>query len=483
MTAGHVPADFPATASGAPMSRVPGSFRDPAGFVFRRDGRLLRQVNVSHARTWDEVVASGLFEALWERQLLVAHADVDVALGDERAHAVIAPRELPTVSHPHEWAPGQLRAAALATLEVQQVALDHGMILRDASAHNIQFDRGRPVFIDTLSFAPIEPDAPWVAYGQFCEHFLAPLAVQVLTDARLRRLLVARVDGIELDLASSLLSNMSKLRPGLFQHVVMHGRSQVRAARRQDTSAAGAGGASSGRGARFSHNALVGLAASLRRTVEHLRFDPPDTAWGDYYASIDHYDDEAMQAKVDHVADLIDRVAPAVVWDLGANTGRFSRLAVEAGAHTVAWDIDVAAVEQAWQEVAAQAPVDLLPLVLDLANPSPGLGWRHSERASLVDRGPVDLVLALALVHHLAIGGNVPLGDVVALLADLGDHVVFEWVPKDDPKVQVLLSTREDVFSDYTREVLVEAVDQHFDTRQVVALPGTARELFFLRRR
>lgn len=458
------------------VNRIPGSFRDPAGFVYRRDGQLLRQINTSHAQVWDEVVASGLFTALWKKGLLIPHEEVDLVLGDDRAHAVIAPQAIASLSQPHEWAPGQLRAAALTTLEIQKVALDHGMILRDASAHNIQFHMGRPVFIDTLSFAPIEPDAPWAAYGQFCEHFLAPLSLQVLVDARLRRLLVGRLDGVELDFASTLLPGRTKLRPGLAQHVHMHARAR-----------GGAGSASSSdakpRTAKFSHAALVGLADSLRRTVEHLTFDPGPTVWGNYYAEIDHYDQEAMEAKVEIVTRHIAAVAPATVWDLGANTGRFSRLAVAAGADTVAWDIDVGAVEQAWQAIAAEAPQSLLPLVLDLTNPSPGLGWRHRERESLTDRGRVDLVMALALVHHLSIGGNVPLPDVIDMLADVGDHVIFEWVPKPDPKVQVLLSTREDVFGNYTRDVLVAAIDRRFDTREVVSVPGTHRELFLLDRR
>ncbi len=467
------------------ITRVAGSFRDPAGFVFTRDGRLLRQVNQRHASTWDAVASSGLFPALWEADLLVGHREVDRALGTDDAHVVIEPDRIPLLSQPHEWAPGQLRAAALATLRVQRVALDHGMALRDASAHNIQFRAGRAVFIDTLSFAPLEEGRPWIAYGQFCEQFLAPLALQALVDPRLRRLLVGRLDGVELDLASRLLPGRTRLRPGLAQHVHLHAKARGRGG-------GGDGDADTGgrrREATFSHNALVGLVDSLRRTVEHLTWQPGGTVWGDYYAEADHYSDQAMAAKVDLVRAHVERVAPAVAWDLGANTGRFSRLAVDAGADTVAWDIDVGAVERAWREVSGDdgdgqlaTDEDLLPLVLDLTNPSPGLGWGHAERDSLADRGPVDLVLALALVHHLAIGGNVPLPDVVAELARLGRHVVLEWVPKGDPKVDLLLSTREDVFDAYTRDVLVAAIDDHFDVLAVDGVAGTDRELFLLRR-
>lgn len=457
------------------MARVAGSFRDPAGFVFTRGDRLLRQVDVGHGETWDAVAGSDLFPALWDAGLLVRHEVVDPGLGDERAHVVVEPERLPVLSQPHEWSPGMLRAAALATLQVQKVALDHGMILRDASAHNIQFDHGRPVFIDTLSFEPISEGRPWIAYGQFCEHFLAPLALQSLVDPRLRRLLVGRLDGVELDLASTLLPGRTRLRPGLLQHLHLHAKARGRPS-------ASSGGGKPTREATFSHNALVGLADSLRRTVEHLGWEPGGTVWGDYYAEADHYEAAAMEAKVALVARHLDAVAPTTVWDLGANTGRFADLAVEAGAATVAWDIDVGAVEQAWRSVDGSGR-QLLPLVLDLANPSPALGWAHAERDSLADRGPVDLVMALALVHHLAIGNNVPLPDVVAEFARLGRHVVLEWVPKGDPKVDLLLSTREDVFDHYTREVLVDAVEAHFDVVAVDPLPASDRELFLLRRR
>lgn len=459
------------------MARVAGSFRDPAGFVFTRDGRLLRQVNRVHADTWDAVVASGLFEALWEDELLVRHDVVETSLGTDDAHVVIAPERLPLLSQPHEWAPGQLRAAGLLTLQVQRIALDHGMILRDASAHNVQFHCGRPIFIDTLSFEPIREGEPWIAHGQFCEHFLAPLALQCVVDPRLRRLLVGRLDGVELDLASAILPDRTWLRFGLLQHLHLHAR-----ARGKPTSG-NVGDDGGRRTPNVSHNALVGIVGSLRRSVEKLTWTPSGTVWGNYYDEVDHYADAAMGAKLDLVRDHVATVAPDVVWDLGANTGRFSDLAVEAGAKTVAWDIDVGAVEKAWQAVAAGEPRHLLPLVLDLTNPSPGLGWAHRERDSLADRGPVDLVFALALVHHLSIGSNVPLDDVVAELARLGRHVVLEWVPKGDPKVDLLLSTREDVFTHYTREVLVEAIDRHFDVVSVDPLPDSDREVFLLRRR
>jgi len=458
----------------AAAGRVAGSFRDRAGFVFERDGALYRQVNRSFASTWDAVVDSGLYDALHRQGLLVAHEVVDTALGTEDAHVVIRPDRIPFVSFPYEWSPGQLRDAALLTLQIQDVAIEHGMTLRDASAYNVQFRRGRPVFIDTLSFAPWEEGTPWVAYGQFCEQFLAPLVLQTRLDHRLRRLLVADVGGVPLDLAAALAPASTKLRPGLLTHLHMH--AGARSDHEVDPD-------ETRKQARFSRNAMIGLVRGLRKSVEPLTWDPSGTTWADYDETAEHYDDQSRRAKTHVVQDAIERVQPGLVWDLGANTGRFSLLAAKSGATAIAFDLDAGAVERGWQRVSADPPAtgDVLPLVLDLANPSPALGWAHTERPSLADRGPADLVLALALVHHLAIGNNVPLDDVIGHLASLGRHLLVEWVPRSDSKVRVLLATREDVFDDYTDEVFERALAAAGDVVTRTPVSGTDRELVLLR--
>ena len=456
-------------------TRVAGSFRDPAGFVFERDGVLYREVDRSFADTWDAVVESGLYDALHDRGLLVHHEVVDAGLGTERAHAVIRPDRLRVLSFPYEWSPGQLRDAALLTLEIQDVALEHGMVLRDASAYNVQFRRGRPVFIDTLSFEPWQEGTPWVAYGQFCEQFLAPLVLQTKVDHRLRRLLVADLGGVPLDLAAELVPGRTKLSPSLLTHLHMHAKAR-RSRGEADPDA-------QRRTATFSRNAMVGLVRGLRKAIEPLTWDGAGTTWADYDETADHYDATARRAKEDAVRDAVATVSPELVWDLGANTGRFASIAAEAGATAVAYDLDAGAVERAWQRVRAAPPStgDLVPLVQDLANPSPALGWAHRERPSLADRGPADLVLALALVHHLAIGNNVPLPDVIGQLAALGDNLLVEWVPKDDVKVRVLLATREDVFADYTREAFDAAVEAAGTVVARTPVPGTGRELVLVR--
>jgi ribosomal protein L11 methylase PrmA len=452
-------------------ARHPASFRDPSGFLFVRDGTLYRQVDRRFATEFDAFVDSGAYAAMVDEGLLIAHEEVGRELAaTEDAYKVLRPAPLSTISYPYEWCPAQRRDAALLTLRIQDVALDHGLTLRDASAYNVQFDRGRAVFIDTLSFAPWTEGEPWIAYRQFCQHFLAPLALEAMVDPRLSELLTTNIDGIPLDLAAGLLPLRSKLRPGLLVH--LHGQAKasgkpVEAGEQRRT-------------VRFSARAMRGLVDNLRGTVSKLTWEPQGT-WTGYYEEASHYTDAAMQHKLDVVSAWLGDLAPRTVWDLGANTGRFARLAADAGAHVVAWDIDRGAVQRAWESL-RDADADVLPLVLDLSNPSPAIGWANDERGALADRGPVDLVLALGLIHHLAIANNVPLDRIADLLADLGEHAIVEWVPKDDPKVGTMLATREDVFDRYTVADFEAAFAARFVTDEVTPVAESGRVLYRFRR-
>jgi SAM-dependent methyltransferase len=452
--------------------RLPSSFRDPSGYVFERDGVLLRQVTQSFAAGFDAYRESGLHEALLAEGLTVPFEEVSLALAADpsTAHAVLKPERVPFVSYAYEWSPSQLRAAALATLRMQDLALDHGMTLRDASAYNIQFRRGQPVHIDTLSFAPYVEGEPWTAYRQFCQHFLAPLALQTSVDVRLSKLLTTNIDGVPLDLASALLPTSSKFRPALMLHV--HG---------QASSSQRSAGAGRQRHASFSLRAMRGLVDGLRGAVRKMCWEPRGTTWVDYYEEADHYTDTAMQAKAEKVAEWLDASHPSQVWDLGANTGRFARLAAARGAHVVAFDIDAGAVERAWTDPSIHCTNgEVLPLILDLSVPSPSIGWANAERMSLAERGPVDLVMALALVHHLAIGNGVPLWRVAEYFSLLGRRLIVEWVPREDPKVQMLLSTRSDPFDGYNHQVFEQAFMKYFAVLDQAQVPDTGRVLYLM---
>ncbi|MDX1510213.1 MAG: hypothetical protein R3249_02610 [Nitriliruptorales bacterium] len=455
------------------MQRVAGSFRDPSGYVFEHDGVLYRAVMERFREDFEAFVDSGCHAALVDAGLLVDHDDLaDTSLAPE-AWKILRPERVPFLTWPHEWSPGQRRAAAIATLDAQLIALEHDLVLRDASAFNVQFVKGRPILIDTLSFGRRVEDAPWTAYGQFCRHFLAPLALEAHVDPRLAALLLGNIDGIPLDLAAGLLPGKTKRRPGLAMHLHLHARAT--ATREADPDA-------EPKTARFSRKALVGMAQQLRGAVGKLSWEPRGTVWVDYYDEAGHYDEAAMDAKVALVRRHLESLAPDLVFDLGANTGRFSQLAAGTGATVVAADIDHGAVEGAWRAI-QERPLDvgdLIPIRYDLANPTPRIGWGNEERADLADRGPADVILALALVHHLAIGNNVPLTAVLEVFARLGRSAVVEWVPKDDPKVRVLLATREDIFDGYTQEAFEDAAAAHFQIAQRDPVGDSGRILYLL---
>jgi hypothetical protein len=457
----------------ATSEQHPASFRDPSGFLFRRDGVIYRQVNLVYKSEYDHLMESGLYQALVDDGLLIPHREADVEPPvPGPAYKVIRPDLIDFVSYPYEWCFSQLRDAALTTLQVQRRALDFGMSLRDSSAYNIQFQKGRPLFIDTLSFGEYHEGEPWVAYRQFCQHFLAPLALMSHRDVRLSRLLRLYIDGLPLDLASSLLPWATYLRFSLLTHIHLHARGQRHYAEKT----------ANVKERRLSRYALLGILSSLESAVRQLRWRPAGTEWSDYYRDT-NYTSRAFDHKKTIVAQFLDRARPATVWDLGANVGVFSRLATDRGIATVAYDVDPAAVEMNYLFCRQSGETRMLPLVIDLTNPSPGIGWQNQERMSLRERGSADMVLALALVHHLAISNNVPLDMIARFLSGVCRWLVVEFVPKTDSQVQRLLATREDVFPGYTQEAFEKEFGTLFTTTDIVPVEDSHRTLYLMQRR
>jgi hypothetical protein len=451
------------------------SFRDPSGFLFFRSGALYRQVNRSYAGDYNRLMDSGLYDKLVKAGLLIPHTETDQPPAEkDLAFKVIQPEYVAFISYPYEWSFSQLKDAALATLGIQKRALKAGMSLKDASAYNIQFVNGRPRLIDTLSFATYQTGSPWDAYRQFCQHFLAPLALMAYVDVRLNRLLRDYIDGIPLDLASRLLPFRTRLHFGLLTHIHLHANAQTRYADVDVKAAVAQRG--------VSQNAMIGLIESLEGTVRKLAWKPAGTEWGNYY-EITNYSGRAFEHKKEIVARWVMHASPAMVWDLGANTGVFSRVAAESGAYVASFDFDPAAVEQNYRAVKADKTRNLLPLLLDLTNPSPALGWANRERASIGQRGPADLALALAVIHHLAISNNVPLPQLAAYFAEMAKWLVIEFVPKSDSQVRKLLASRADIFPNYTFDGFESAFEASFKIREKVAVQESERFLYLMESR
>ncbi|MCP3999973.1 MAG: class I SAM-dependent methyltransferase [Gammaproteobacteria bacterium] len=460
------------------VNRIPGSFRDPSGFLYLSEETLLRQVNQSYAAHFDHLVSSGLYEQLVTEGLLIEHQVVDNSLrATDDVYCVLKPELIPHLSYPYEWSFSQLKDAALLTLDVQRQALEKGMTLKDASAYNVQFLRGRPVFIDSLSFEINEEGAPWIAYRQFCQHFLAPLAIMANVDISLNQLFRTNIDGIPLHIATSMLPWRTKLNPGLYMHIWLHVRSQVAATQSQRSSEQSASNKPS---KQFSQNAFYGLIDSLRGAIQKLEWKPGGSEWFDYYQANNNYGEDGLEYKENLVKQFVSKAKPSSVWDLGGNTGHFSRLAAAEGASVVCWDIDPGCVESNYRQVSQEQETNILPLLIDLSNPSPSIGWANSERLSISERGPVEMIMALGLIHHLAIANNVPLPDVSEFLKKNCKWLLIEFVPRGDGQIDKLLSSRQDVFSEYTPEGFEKAFSQDFEIVDKVPVPATKRTLYLM---
>ena len=447
------------------------SFRDPSGFLFYQDDQIFRQVNISYKLDYDLLMSSGLYKKLTDDSLLIEHKEVtDIKLADSKnCYKIIQPTTIPFISYPYEWSFSQLKDAALLTLKIQKLAIEHNMSLKDASAYNVQFLKGRPIFIDTLSFEALTQDRPWVAYKQFCQHFLAPLALMSRTDIRLNKLASIFIDGVPLDLASRLLPARTKLNFSILTHLHLHASSQQHFANKKINQAK----------IKMSKLALLGLIDSLESTVSKLSWRPAGTQWADYYNDT-NYTDQSMKEKAELVEKLILKVKPKNVWDLGANDGRFSRVCSKLKIPAIAFDIDPSAVEQNYRIVKSKNETNILPLISDLTNPSPGIGWANKERDSLIDRGPTDCVLALAIIHHLAISNNLPFLKIAEFLAQICQNLIIEFVPKDDSQVQRLLQNREDIFPNYKQEIFEKEFLEYFQIQETIKIKGTLRTLYLM---
>jgi hypothetical protein len=451
---------------------VPGSFRDPSGFLFCREGAIFRQINLVYKEDYDFLIKSGLYRDLTDSNLLIPHEEADInSPAPDRLYKVIKPEKIPFISYPYEWCFSQLKDAALATLEIQKRALNFGMSLKDCSAYNIQFRNGKPIFIDTLSFEKYSEGHPWVAYRQFCQHFLAPLALMSHKDVRLNQLLRVYLDGIPLDLASSLLQFYTRFEFSLLVHIHLHAKAQESFSDKTAKITKG----------RITRLSFMGLIDSLESAVRKLKWRAQGTEWGDYYEDT-NYSPEGFLHKKQIISDFLNKLNPKVVWDLGSNVGIFSRIASDKK-QVISFDGDPAAVEKNYIQCISKGEKNILPLLLDLTNPSPGIGWNNEERMPLLERGPADTVLALALIHHLAISNNLPLDKIADFFSRLCNSIIIEFVPKEDSQVQRLLSTRKDIFTSYTQQILEYEFEKVFVIRDSVPIKDSKRTLYLMEKK
>jgi len=365
-----------------------------------------------------------------------------------------------------------LKDAALLSLALLEEALDEGMILKDASAYNVQWSGARPVFIDLPSFERLKPGAPWAGYLQFCRMFLYPLMLQAYKDVPFQPWLRGQLDGIEPTHFARLMSLRDRLRPGVMTHVVLHSKLQATYSAqsgdmRQSLKTAG-----------FNRDLIQANVRGLRRLVDGLTWGAAKSEWSDY-AGQNSYEVADREAKMAFVRTAVQSRRWTRVWDLGCNTGDYARIAAENAAYVVAMDADPLCIERLYLKLRAEGNRTILPLVMNLVDASPGLGWRGKERRTLLERGRPDLVLCLALIHHIVLRAHVPLAEFVEALAGLGAALVIEFVTKEDPMARRLLQNKQDDDADYDLPHFEKYLGEKFQIDRRQPLASGTRTLYF----
>jgi len=454
-----------------------GSYRDPGGFIFTLDDRIFRAIHPRYHDDWNHFRSLPLFEELQRQGRLIptrpAAPDPRFPPRVAEMKALVVEHDrVPFVSYPYEWSFSMLKQAAWLHLDLIEQCLPHDVILKDASAFNVQFIGSRPVFIDVLSFERLRPGEPWAGYNQFCRMFLYPLMLEAYKGVPFQSWLRSELEGFDPQLFARLMSARDLLRPGVFTHVRLHAWLQKRmgasrtSVRRQIRSAG------------LSRQAILNNLRGLRRLLEVLQPSRQASTWSEY-AETHSYSPEAFRQKEEFVRRAAARTRPRLVWDLGANVGQFSRVAAAEAGFVVAMDADAASIDRFYRDLLVGGDEKVLPLVMNLANLSPDQGWEGAERRSLASRGTPDLTLCLAFVHHVVISANVPVEAFITWLARLRSAVVVEFVGKEDSQTQKLLLNKDDTYDDYNRPFFESCLKKFFALQETLSLPGDTRTLYY----
>lgn len=463
------------------------SFRDPAGFCLALNGHILRVVAPESV-----AVAEGFLSSECGRKFLVptrllskaevAHwlkdPEFSRAVNGRAIGAMFEHERIPFASFPHEWTPEMLYAAAELTLELASDALAGGYNLKDASPHNILFRGAAPVFVDLLSFELRAPgQCVWKPYAQFVRTFLLPLLANKYWCLSLAEVFTSRRDGLQPEELLAKCTWLQKLRPPFLTLITLPTWLAAKGENVREPAPI-----ANDEKAQF---IVASLLKRLRASLSGLKPRARKSAGWSNYMDSHNYDQQAFAAKEALVRAVLADFKPAKVLDVGANTGHFSRIAAGLGAQVVAMDSDAACMGQSFERARSES-LDVLSLVVDIARPTPALGWRNNECASFLDRarGQFDAALMLALTHHLLVTERVPLPEIIELAADLTKSLaVIEFVPMNDPMFQRLLRGRGSLFAQYNREVFEAACQRHFEIVRSSELPGTGRRLYLLKKR
>ncbi|MFI5221757.1 MAG: SAM-dependent methyltransferase [Bacteroidia bacterium] len=444
---------------------VTSSFRDPDGFVFRDESNsIYRQLNISYTENYQLLINSGLYKKLTDSGKLISHEEKPEVICEKENHfKTILPEQIPFISYPYEWCFDQFKDAALLTLEVMKLSLEHGMSLKDATPFNVQFFNGRTVFIDTCSFEKYEEGKPWIAYKQFCETFFAPLLLMSYVHPEMNQLLLSHPEGIPLKMASNMLPLRSYFNVPVLLHLHFH--AGFRNKKKGNNSL------------KMPKQRLLMLIDSLRSAVEKLKVRKMSSDWQDYYSET-ILSETYINEKKKVVNEILDTISVKTAIDIGCNDGMFSQMLYGKGIHTIAIDPDSNCINSFYELCKRKDLKNIYPLTVDILNPSPSIGWNNTERNSFFKRSKSELVLALAVVHHLAIGKNISFEMTAQLFSSIGNSLVIEFVPKSDEKMKQMLQNRKDIFTSYNEENFERVFGKYFQLVSKNKISKTGRIIY-----
>ncbi len=449
----------------------PGSFKDPVSRVYHSEGRVLRALSRRGADVYGDLEKQAFFVELCQSGKVIhtSSADEEVAapILREGWKRVLEHQRVPFVSYPYEWPFAMLKDAALLHLEILLKSAEAGWTLKDATPYNIQWMGSRPVFIDIPSWERREDGAPWAGYRQFCMTFLFPLMLRAHLNIDYAPLLRSNLDGVPASEILRYFSGRHLLKKGVLPHVVFPAFAE--SASRGKT-----------RKVKQPKAVFLGLIRGLQNTINRLSHPAAKTMWTEYEDS-HSYTESDIAEKQDFVRRCVASRQWSLAWDLGCNAGMYSSICRHRADYVVGVDGDEAVAEKCYLLQKSQKEgAGILSLTMNLSNMSPGQGWGGKERAAFTKRAAPDLVLCLALIHHLRIGSNIPLSLILDELHGLNTAVIIEFVGRDDDMTRALLEGKSETYDDYNVETFEKEVNKRFLVKESVTVKDGMRKLYFL---
>lgn len=449
------------------ISLQPISYKDGAGFVIKKKDGYYRYVTREYILEFEHLIQSGLYKKLTDLNLLIPHQEVENHDTNNNYYKVLFPQQIALITYPFEWTYSQWQEMALAYLHINQIALQHGMILKDASPYNFIFENGNCFLLDTLSFRFFKDGEPWMAYRQFCEEILSPLVLMRYNNPLWAKLYQSSITGLPLAFVSKQLPFKTWFNSSCLLHIHWHSKFQNRKEKNKQGHAG------------FTQQKLNILLILLKKSITAWDCSLVNRSIWDHYYEEGIEEEKYLVDKTVIIHQWLSEINPAVTIDVGANTGKFSFIAARYSQQVVAVENDLFCVEKIRKESKLNKIKNIDTIVADITEPSPDLGWDNAEKKALIKRLNGDMVMALALLHHLCLSKNIPLDFIAKTIAGLTtQYAIVEFIPKDDSKTKLILQNKKDIFKNYTEENFLRSFQNYFKLKDTHSCVSSSRKLY-----